>query len=135
MGVTITFGTSAFAAKVTGISGGKMIRDAYDATHMGSAVGTDFGDVRWMEQCPADLASVEDFTIEMLYDLDLLPPIDQAAEAITIQCPPRSGQTTGAKIEFSGFMKEYGGTFTMRDLRRGQYVLAVTGPLEFTAGS
>lgn len=136
MGVTIAFEDSEFAAQITGISGGDLVREWYDKTHFGSAKGTDFNDVRWMEQCPGDLASVNDITVEILYDIDALPPIDQPTEQITIQCPPKAGQTTGGKIVFQGGMKQYGGpSLAMRDMRRGQFILAVTGPPEFTAGS
>lgn len=136
MGVTIDFDDSNFNAKITGISGGDLVREWYDKTHFGSAAGTDFDGCRWMEQEPGDLASVNDIVVEILHDIDMLPPIDQPTEQITIQCPPKVGQTTGGKIVFQGGMKQYGGpSLTMRDTRRGQYILAVTGPPEFTAGS
>lgn len=136
MGVTITFADSAFAGQITGISGGDLVREWFDATHFASAVGTDFADVRWMEQCPGQLASVSDIVVEILYDMDLLPPIDQPEEVITIQSPPKVGQTTGAKLVFTGGMSQYNGaSFGMKDLRRGQYTLKVTGPPEFTAGA
>lgn len=136
MGVTLTFGTSAFTAEITGISGGDMVREWYDTTHFGSPVGGSFSDVRWMEQCPADMASVTDIVVEIIYDIDATPPIDQPIEAITIQAPPKVGQVTGGKIEFDGGMKQYNGaSFGMRDVRRGQYTLAVTGDLAFTPGA
>lgn len=136
MGVTIAFEDSEFSAQITGISGGDMIREWYDKTHFGSPVGTDFNDVRWMEQCPGQLASVSDIVVEIITDMDVLPPIDQPVEQITIQSPPKTGQTTGAKIVFQGGMSQFNGpSFQMRDMRRGQYTLKVTGPLEFTAGA
>lgn len=136
MGVTIDFATSSFSAQITGISGGDLIREWYDATHFGSAVGTDFADVRWMEQCPGQLASVSDITVEIIYDMDSLPPIDQVEEVITIQSPPKVGQATGARLVFTGGMSQYNGaSFGMKDLRRGQFTLKVTGPPEYTAGA
>ncbi len=136
MGVTIAFEDSEFVAKVTGISGGDLIREWFDSTHFGSAKGTDFNDIRWMEQCPGDMASVSDIVVEIQHDIDVLPPIDQPVEQITIQCPPKTGQTTGGKLVFQGGMSQFNGaSFTMKDLRRGQYTLKVTGPPEFTAGA
>jgi len=136
MGVTIAFEDSEFTAKVTGISGGDLVREWFDSTHFGSPVGTDFADIRWMEQCPGDMASVDDIVVEIQYDIDVLPPIDQPVEEITIQCPPKTGQTTGGKLVFQGGMSKYGGpSFTMKDLRRSQYTLKVTGAPEFTAGA
>ncbi len=136
MGATITFATTMFEAQVTGISGGDMIREWFDSTHFGSANGTDFNDIRWMEQCPGDLASMSDIVVEIIHDLEDLPPIDQPAEVITIQAAPLPGDTQGPKLVFTGGMKQYNGaSYTMRDLRRGQYTLAVSGPPEFTAGS
>ena len=136
MGVTIAFGTSLFAAQITGISGGDLVREWYDKTHFGSPVGTDFNGVRWMEQCPGQLASVTDIVVEILSDLDVLPPIDEPAEVITIQSPPKTGQTTGGKLVFTGGMSNFKGpSYVMKDLRRGQYTLKVTGSPEFTAGA
>lgn len=136
MGVTIDFYESAFSAQITGISGGDLIREWYDSTHFGSPAGDDFDGVRWMEQCPGQLASVSDITVEILYDMDAQPPIDQPEEVITIQSPPKIGQTTGASLVFTGGMSQYNGaSFGMKDLRRGQFTLKVTGPPEYTAGS
>lgn len=135
MGVTIAFEDSEFAAEITGISGGDMVREFFDDTHFGSPVGTDFDGVRWMEQCPGDLASMTDIVVEILYDMDVLPPIDQPLEQITIQSPPKVGQATGAKLVFNGAMSNYkGASFAMKDRRRGQYTLKVNGAPEFTAG-
>lgn len=135
MGVTIDFYDSAFSAQITGISGGELVRDFYDATHFESPVGTDFADLRWMEQSPSDMGSVNDITVEMLWDVDELPPIDQPIEQITLQCPPKTGQSTGCALVFDGGMKQWGGSFQMRDRRRGTFILAVSGPMEFTPGA
>ena len=135
MGVTIAFGTSAFLANITGISGGDLVREMYDSSHFGSAVGTDFADVRWMEQAPAEMASVDDIAVEIQFDIDTLPPIDQPIEVITIQCPPKTGQATGGKLVVNGCMKKYGGSYTMKDIRRGSFIIGVSGPPEFTAGA
>ncbi len=137
MGVTITFADSAFSAQVTGLSGGDLIREWYDSTHFESAVGTDFAGVRWMEQCPGELASVSDIVVEIIYDIDALPPIDQPEEVITIQTPLKGAEATaGSKLVFTGGMSQYNGaSYGMKDLRRGQFTLKVTGPPEFTAGA
>lgn len=135
MGVTISFYTTLFDACITGISGGELVREFYDATCFDSPAGTDHNDIQWMEQSPADLASVNDITVEMLWDLDEIPPIDQPMETITIQCPPKAGESTGAKLVFTGGMKQWGGSFQMRDRRRGSFILAVSGPMEFTPGT
>lgn len=135
MGVTIVFEDSEFAAQVTGISGGDLIREFFDDTHFGSPVGTDFAGVRWMEQSPGDLASVSDIVVEILFDMDVLPPIDEPLEDITIQSPPKVGQSAGAKLVINGAMSNYkGASFAMKDRRRGQYTIKVNGPPEYTAG-
>ena len=134
MGVTVTFGTSGFTAEITGISEIKMKRDWYERTHFLSPVGTQFDLVRWMEQCPGDIASVDDLTIQMFWDVNTDPPIDQPIETITIQCPAKEGESTGAKLVFQGGMAEYGGSFEMRAFRAGSFVLKVSGPPEWTPG-
>lgn len=135
MSVTIEFEDSQFEAQVTGIGGGELVREFYDATHFGSPAGTDHNDIQWMEQSPADLGSVNDITVEMLWDLDELPPIDQPIEQITITAPPKVGQVSGATLVFDGGMKQWGGTFAMRDRRRGSFIIAVSGAMEFTPGA
>lgn len=136
MGVTIAFATTEFAASITGISGGDLIREFFDNTHFGSAVGTDFSGVRWLEQQPGDLASVSDILVEILYDMEVLPPIDEPLEVITIQCPPGTGQATGPKLVVTGALSNYkGASFAMKDRRRGQYTIKVSGPPEYTAGA
>ena len=128
MGVTITFATTTFAASITGISGGDLIREFFDNTHFGSAAGTDFNGVRWLEQQPGDLASVSDIIVEILYDIEVLPPIDEPLEVITIQCPPGPSQTTGPKLVVTGAMSNYKGAgFAMKDRRRAQYTIKEIG--------
>lgn len=135
-GVTLAFATTTtFTPSITGISGGELIRDVYDKTHFGSAVGVDHALLRWREQEAGDFGSVNDFIVDMLYNIDTIPPIDKAPEIITLQCPPKTGQTTGGKIVFTGFLKEFGGSFVMKDTRRGRFVVCVTGPMEYTAGA
>jgi len=135
-GVTMLFATSTtFVPKVTGIGGGELAREVYDTTHFLSAAGVDMPLLRWMEKDAGDYGSAADFTVEMLYDIDTIPPLDKASEVITLQCPPKGAQTTGGKLVFTGFLTKYGGSFGMKDTRRGQFVVAVTGPVEFTAGS
>lgn len=134
MGVEVTFETSGFTAQITGISDIKMKREWYEKTHFLSPVGTQFDLLRWMEQCPGDIGSVDDITCQMLWNVDTEPPIDEQPEVITFQCPPKPGQSVGAKLTITGGLSESGGNFEMKGLRAGSFVIKVTGPPEWDYG-
>lgn len=134
-GTTITFGTSSFAGLVRTINIPEGNRPALDTSHMGTAAGSDHSNCSWRTMIPSDLASWNAMTVTILFDPDLDPPIDDAAETITIQFPTASGQTTGASLSFSGFMTRYSGEASYEDVATGEYELTVSGDVTFTAGS
>jgi hypothetical protein len=134
-GTTITFGTSAFAANVLDITMPAADRPALDTTHMGTAAGAEHTNASWRTYIPSDVGSWSGCRVSMHYDPDLLPPIDEAAETITIQFQPAVGQSTGASVAFTGFMTTYSGNASLDDVAGGDYELQVTGDIAIAPGS
>jgi len=134
-GTTIAFGTSSFAGLITDITLPSADRPALETTHMGTAAGAEHTNASWRTYIPSDLASWSGCRVSIHYDPDLLPPIDEAAETITIQFQPGAGQSTGASVVFTGFMTTYGGNASMDDIASGDYELQVSGDINITPGS
>lgn len=95
-GTIITFGTSAFAANLIDVDGPGRERGAIDVTHMGSSNAMEY-----LEASLYDGGAV-DITFE--YNGSDDPPIDAAAETITIDW---AGAGAGEKTTFSGFMTAF----------------------------
>lgn len=126
-GTSITFQSGFFAAikdvKHSGIS-----RESVDVTNFGSTNG-------WKEFIPSQLKDAGELEVELLYDTDLEPPIDQAAETVTITFPLKSGETTAAKIQCSAFMTSAEAGVPMEDAMTQSVTLKFTGEPTYTAGS
>ena len=96
-GASITFGTSSFTALATNIDY-SIDREPVDSTDLSTTGGR--------TAIPADLTDGE-ITLDLHYDPDDFPPIDQAPETITITYPLPSGGSTAATDEFTGFMTNF----------------------------
>lgn len=139
IGTTITFGTSGFTALVRNYNDLGVDRAILDVTHMGSSVasstfnGAASGVFR--EKSPGKLFGVKDMSIDILFDPDTVPPVDEAAETITLQFLPDTGQSTGASFAFSGFISEISAAVPYDDLCTATITLAATGEPTWTAGA
>lgn len=96
-GTTITFSTG-FFAEITRFNHSGMSREAIDQSHFGSTVARSYR--------PGVLADMGEIEIECHFRPGVKPPINGAAESITITFPD-SGAATW---QFSGFLTgfEYG---------------------------
>jgi hypothetical protein len=97
-GTTITF-SSGFFAEIVALRHNGIERPAIDQSHFGSTTARSFR--------PGALADMGELEIECHFRPSLKPPINAAAESITITFPD-SGAATW---QFSGFLTafEYGG--------------------------
>lgn len=134
-GTQVTFGTSGWAAKITNITPPSGTRAALETTHMETAAGAEHTNASWRTYIPSDLGTWEPMRVTMHYDPDLTPPIDEPPETITIQYPPASGQTTGASMEFTGFMTSVSSEVVIDNVASGDYEITVTGDVSLTQGS
>ncbi len=98
-GSTIAFGTSAFTAEIMNINGNDMFsREDIDTTHMGTT--------GYRTYMPSDLVEGGTVDFEFAFDPDEQPPIG-AAETITITFPIAAGNSSGATLVFTGYIKTW----------------------------
>lgn len=101
-GISLSFGTSSFSAEVLSASHNSISREAIDTTHHGSTSNR--------EKIPSDLVDPGTIDFEIHFDPDSQPPVDGAAETLTVTFPTPAGGTSGATLEGTGFVTEW--TFT-----------------------
>jgi len=117
-GITIVFGTSGFAANIIDVDAPTGTRGKVDSTHQGTTTAR--------TKIPTDLIDWDDATITMEFNPATDPPIDGAAETITITWPDSTTWT------FTGFMTEYKGGAQLEDKMTGSFTLAISGDVTIT---
>lgn len=98
-GATITF-QSGFFGEITAIALSGYARGATETTHSTSTSG-------WKTFQPSDLKDAGELEVTIRFDPDDTPPIDQAAETVTLTFPVPSGLTNGATLAATGFMTNF----------------------------
>ena len=133
-GTTITFGTSNFSSELTGLGWSGIARESVDTSHMGtSAAGaTEIGQRTFI---PGDLVDPGEISIELHFDPDQQPPIDQATETITISFPLVAGDATPADWACSGFMTDFELGVPLEDKMTATATLKITGNITLTAAA
>jgi len=124
-GASIAFGTSSFTANITSItpvSGAE--RPAIDTTHLGTTTARTF--------VPGDLVNWGELEVELQFDIDDRPPIDQVAETITITFPLSALGATAATLAGTGFMTNFGAEVPLEELMSGSYTVKWSGNLTWT---
>lgn len=127
-GTTITFHTSYFSGKIKTSNLDGYNREKLDTTHMTSTNG-------WATYIPSKIQEPGQIKVNILYDPDTAPPIDQAAEAITFTFPVPTGKTVGASMASSGFLTEFSFTGEVRGLYMADATLVLSGEPTWTASS
>lgn len=126
-GVTITF-DSGFFAEITNVTTPDMNRDPIETTH-----STTTGGKRTF--IPSDLVDHGQFNVDLNFDPDDEPPIDSAAETVTITFPTPVGGSSGATWQFTGFMTNYGGAVPIDDRMTASATVKVSGDITYTSSS
>lgn len=126
-GTSITFGTSGFDANLLSIDGPSSTRESVETSHMGTT-----GDHTFM---PADLVDRGEVSLTFEFDPDKEPPIDQAAETITITWPVPSGSSNGATWQFTGFMTDYSPGAAIDERMEASATIKISGDINFTDAS
>jgi hypothetical protein len=106
-GTTITFGTSNFTAELLSVDVSDQERGFIDTTHMGTTGAR--------TKSPLDLVDRGGLDIEFNFDPDIEPPIDQAAETITLTFPLPAGQVTAGTLAGTGFMTNWSAGIPLED--------------------
>lgn len=123
-GVAITF-DSGFFGEINNVEGPSMSREAIDTSHAGTT-----GGFRTFQ--PSDLVDHGEVEVTIAFDPDQEPPIDQAAETVTITYPIPSGMSSGATWQFSGFMTGATPTVPFDDKMTMSATLKVSGDITYT---
>ena len=126
-GVAITFQTG-FFAEILSVDPPNMTRAAITTTHSATSGGK-------ATFIPSDIVDMGEMTVEMAFDPEEDPPIDAAAETVTLSYPVKAGDTNPATWVFSGFMTSYQPTVPIDDRMTARAVIKVSGDITVTAGS
>jgi len=117
-GITIVFGTSGFSAELLDITAPTGTREPINTSHQGTSGQHTF--------TPADLMDWGSLEISFHFAPSTDPPIDGAAETVTITWPDA---TTWA---FSGFMTDYSASAPLNDKMTGSATVKVSGDVTIT---
>lgn len=126
-GASITFGTSSFSATVTAINGEAIERVAIETSHLGTTTARTF--------IPGDLFDPGEVSLELLFDPDNKPPLNGAAETITVTFPVAAGETNGATWAASGFVTGFSYGVPLEELMTGTMTIKLSGDITVTGGS
>lgn len=117
-GASITFQTG-FFAQFRVIDDIGSTREAIETTNNATTDG-------WATFIPSDIKKMKACRIEMLFDPDTEPPIDAAAEAVTITFPG------GATLACQGFLTDVGISVPYDDLMMQECELQLSGAPTWT---
>lgn len=123
-GASITFGTSSWTANLTAINGEPLTREAISTTHLGTTTAHTF--------TPADLFDPGGVQMDFQFDPDDYPPIDQAAETITVTFPLSSGGSSAATWAATGFMTNFEYGVPLEELMTGSATVKFSGDITDT---
>ena len=125
-GVAITF-SSGFFAWITDVNPASMRREALETTNSSTTVARTF--------TPEKLVNYGDLRVTMQFDASKDPPIEGAAESITITFPMASGATTAANWTGTGFMTAYEPTVPINGIMTATATIKWTGAVTTNAAS
>ena len=133
-GTTIVFGTSGFTAEITDISWSGISREIIDTTHLGTspASGSEIGSKTFLA---GDLTDPGEISLEGHFDPDQIPPLEAAAETVTITFPLPVGGTTAATWAASCQLTSYDPSIPLEDKMTFSATLKVVGPITVTASN
>lgn len=128
IGLTVTFGTTSYTANIVSARWTGISRGAVDTTHLGTTTAKSY--------TPFDLFDPGELEMGIQFDIDDYPPIDQAAETITVTAPIASGESAGGTWAATGFVTgfEWGGS-TEENLMDATVTVKFSGDITDTDGS
>lgn len=126
-GTSITFQTGWFAY-ITSVNASGRHRDPLETTNMASTSG-------WATFIPSKIQEAGELKVGFIYDPDKTPPVDQAAETVTLTFPVPTGKTNPATFACSGFMTDFDFTGEVKGLFTANATLKFSGQPTYTASS
>ena len=125
-GVTITFG-SGFFAWITDVNPASMRREALETTNSSTTTARTF--------TPELLPNYGDLRVTFMFDASKDPPIEGAAESITITFPKAAGAATAANWTGTGFMTAYDPAVPINGIMTATATIKWTGAITFNAAA
>jgi len=125
-GITIVFGTSAFTAEFIDVNLAEESRPVIDTSHQGT--------VDSRTKMPGRLADPGGFTATIAYEFGDRPPINAAAETITIT-GPTAGHTTPGTIVGTGFVSSWRGGGQLDQKATGEVTITWSDEPVYTAAT
>lgn len=117
-GTTISFGTSGFAARLIGVNGPDIKREAIESSVMSTE--------DWKKFIMASLADGGEVSIDVEHDGSDDPPVNEPAETISI-----NWGGLGNSWSFSGAMSGYSPKAAMGERMQATMTLKVCGEITF----
>lgn len=118
-GTTIAFASSSFSAEILSVNGNDISREDIDTTHMGTT--------GYRTSMPSDLVEGGTIDFEFAFNADEQPPVQSAAEMITITFPIPSTLTSGATLVFSGYINSWSWTDPLEEKMTANATIKVDG--------
>lgn len=123
-GASVTFGTSGFTANITNISWSGIERASIQTTHLGTTTAHTF--------TPGDLFNPGELSLEIQFDPDDYPPIDAAAETVTVTFPLSTGGSSAATWAATGFSTGFELGVPLEELMTGTLTVKFSGDITDT---
>ena len=122
-GASIAFGTSSFAHDLISLTLPERTREVLDTTHLGTTGAK--------TSKPAKLKNVGTISCEFDHNPAAADLLEGDVETITISYPLQDGESTPAKLQFSGFVTQQGGEeFRVDTKMTTKVTIQVSGDLE-----
>ena len=118
-GITVTF-SSGYLAKIEDVSYDGMERGSVETTHAGTTGGDTF--------IPLTTYNPGQLTTLLQFDTNVAPPIQGAAETVTVNLPPSGANTMSA----SGFMTSFNFTNPIKDKVMATATIQLSGNVTWT---
>lgn len=133
-GITVVFATSGFTGEIIDAGLGGVSRKSIDVSHMGTSLpgSTSFGNMPFI---PGRLSDAGELTLELHFNPQTIPPLDLAAETVTVTFPLVPGDTTPATYIFQGFFTEFGQSYPLDDKMVVSSTIKVSGSVAVTVAA
>ncbi len=124
-GIAITFNTG-FCAYITNLDHSGLSRSVIETSN--NSITTPFGRTFIFGK----LIGPGQYSVDLLFDPNILPPISAAMEVITVTWP-KLGVTTAATWACSGGLSDFSSSSPMDDKMTAKAVLTLSGAITVTA--
>ena len=123
-GATISFEDTGFVSNIDNIDTSGLSRESIDTSHLGTEIARTFQ--------PTDLHDAGEIGLELHFDPDEFPPIDQPAEVITITWPTPPLGAAGATWVFVGFMTNFDASAAVGEKMTASVTIKISGAINAT---